>query len=63
MVASQATTISQLTEMVTMVQQDHKTLMSCFDHLTEQIAALLSTKQNPKQCPAGGHDSESGHTT
>jgi len=60
-VASQATMISQLTEMVSRVQQDHKTLMSKFNHLTEQIAMLLLAQQSPiMQCPARGHKSESG---
>jgi len=44
MVTSQVTTISQLMEMVSMVQQENKTIMSCFDQLTEQIAALISAQ-------------------
>jgi len=61
MVASQAMSISQLTEIVSAVQQDHKTLMSRFDRLTEQIALLLSTQQSVlAPSPAGGHESESG---
>jgi len=60
-VASQVTTISQLTEIVSVVQQDHKTLMSRFDHLTEQIALLLSHQQpSSTTSQAGGHASESG---
>jgi len=63
-VASQVTTISQLTDMVFMVQQDHKTLMSRFEHLTEQITLLLSAQQpSTMQCPARGQDSESGQQT
>jgi len=63
-VASQVTTISQLTDMVTAVQQDHKTLLSRFDKLTEQLSLLLSDKQSsPSQRPAGGHASESGRRT
>jgi len=56
MVASQMTTISQLMEMVSMVQQDNKTIMSHFDQLTEQIALLLSAQNSSTMpCPAGGH--------
>ncbi len=63
-VNSQVTTISQLTEIVSAVQQDHKTLLSRFDHLTEQLSLLLSEKQpSSSQRPAGGHDSGSGHHT
>jgi len=47
MVASQATSISQLTEMVSAVQQENQTIMSRFDKLTEQIAELLSTQKIP----------------
>jgi len=43
-VASQVTTILQLTEMVSAVQQENKTIMSHFDKWTEQIAALLSAR-------------------
>jgi len=60
-VASQVTTISQLMEIVSAVQQDHRTIMSRFDQLTEQIALLLMTQQSvPTSSPAGGHASESG---
>ena len=61
-VASQHTTISQLTDMVSEVQQENKTIMSRFDKLNEQIAALLTiqTSSSTHQRPAGGHDSESG---
>jgi len=59
-VTSQVTSISQLTEMVSAVQQENKTIMSRFDNLTEQIAELLSMQKSttsPHQ--AGGHGSES----
>jgi len=63
MVTSQVTSISQLTEMVSTVQQENKTIMAWFDQLTEQITKLLSTQKHPMQCPARDHESESGHTT
>ncbi len=64
MVTSQVTSISQLTEMVSVVQQENKTIMSCFDQLMEQIAELLSAqKSTTSPCHAGGHGSESVHTT
>jgi len=64
MVASQVTTVSQLTEIVSAVQQDHKTLLSRFDQLTEQIALLLSNQQSvSSSSPAGGHASESSQST
>ena len=60
-VASQVTSISQLTEIVSAVQQDHKSLLSRFDQLTEQLGLLLSAQStSPQQRPAGGHASESG---
>jgi len=63
MVTSQVTTISQLTEMVSIVQQENKTIMSHFNTLTEQIAALLSAQNiSTTNCPVGGHGSESGHS-
>jgi len=63
-VTSQVTMISQLTEIVSTVQQDHKTLLSCFDQLTEQLLLLLLAKQpSSPQHPARGHKSESGHRT
>jgi len=64
MVASQTTTISQLTDMVSEVQKENKMIMSRFDKLNEQIEALLTTQTSSSQpqCPAGGHDHESGHT-
>jgi len=60
-VASQATTISQLTDMVSAVQQENKIIMSRFDKLTEQMEALLTAQQVPTkpQSPARGHGSES----
>jgi len=62
-VTSQVTTISQLTEMVSVVQQENKTIMSHFDTLTEQIAALLSAQNiTMTKRPAGGHAGESGHS-
>jgi len=62
-VALQVTTISQLMEIVSAVQQDHKSILSRFDQLTEQIALILSTQQSSsQQHPAGGHASESGHS-
>jgi len=62
-VTSQVTTISQLMEMVSIVQQENKTIMSCFDTLTEQIAALLSAQTiTTINHPASGHASESGHS-
>jgi len=61
MVASQATSISQLTEMVSAVQQENQTIMSCFDQLMEQIAKLLSAQKHPTHSScARGHRSESG---
>jgi len=60
-VVSQVTTISQLTEIVSAVQQDHKSILSRFDQLTEQMALLLAAQSAPsQQRPAGGHESESG---
>jgi len=63
MVTLQVTSISQLMEMVSVVQQEKNTIMSWFNQLTEQISVLFSAQQNPMQCPAGGHRSESGHPT
>jgi len=56
MVASQVTTISQLTNMVSAVQLKNKTIMSCFDTLSTQITALLANPDfaSSKQWPAGG---------
>jgi len=63
-VALQVTTISQLTEMVSAVQQENKTIMTCFDQLLEPLAALISQSQVPlNQCQARGHRSESGQST
>jgi len=64
MVALQVTTILQLTEMVSVVQQENKMIMSHLDKLLEQIAALLSSQNlSTTQCPARGHRSESSHPT
>jgi len=61
-VASQVTTISQLTDLVSAVQQENKMIMSHFDKLAEQMEALLTAQQvlNMSQNPARGHGSESG---
>jgi len=61
-VASQMMTISQLTDMVSEVKQENKTIMSRFDKLNEQIEALLAnqTLSSNSQRPARGHDRESG---
>jgi len=48
-------------EMVSVVQQENKTIMSHFNQLTEQIMVLISTQTQPLQCPARGHGSESSH--
>ncbi len=58
-VTLQVTTISQLMEMVSVVQQENKTIMSRFDQLTKQI--LIAAQNQPLQCQARGHGSESGH--
>jgi len=47
MVTSQATSISQLMEMVSTVQRENQTIMSRFDKLMEQIAELLSAQKIP----------------
>jgi len=63
-IASQVTTISQLTEMVSAVQQENKMIMSCFDKLTEQIKVLLSQSHfTSNQSQARGHRGESGQST
>jgi len=51
-VTSQVTTILQLMEMVSMVQQGNKMIMLCFDQLIEQIAALLSAQSPSQPCKA-----------
>jgi len=62
-VASQVTTISQLTDMVLVVQQENKTIMSHFDDLSAQLAALIAnSKITPKKRPARGQE-KSGTTT
>ena len=60
-IASQATSISQLTEQVNEIKQTNLTFLACFDQLAEQMAALLAASQNSSnpQCPAGGHTSGS----
>jgi len=61
-IASQATSISQLTEQVNEIKQTNITFLAHFDQLAEHMAALLATSQNSlnPQCPAGGHTSGSG---
>jgi len=60
-IASQATSISQLTKQVNEIKQTNLTFLACFDQLAEQMAALLAASQNSSnpQCPAGGHTSGS----
>jgi len=62
-IASQATSISQLTEQVNEIKQTNKTFLACFNQLAKQMAALLAaTQPQPNsQCPARGHTSGSGH--
>jgi len=62
-VTLQVTSILQLMEMVSMVQQENKTIMTQFNQLMEKIAKLLSAQKYPMQCPARGHGSESGCPT
>jgi len=61
-VTLQVTTISQLTDLVSVVQQENKTIMTHFDKLNEQIEVLLAAQNlSPNtQRPTGGHRSESG---
>jgi len=47
-IASQATSISQLTEQVNKIKQTNKTFIARFDQLAEQMAALLAATQ-PQQ--------------
>jgi len=62
MVASQVTTILQLTEMVSAVQQENKMILACFDQLAEQMAAISSSQTCTfTQSQARGHSSESSH--
>jgi len=65
MIASQATSISQLTEQVNKIKQTNKMFIACFDQLAEQMAALLAATQpqNNSQRHAGGHTSGSGCPT
>jgi len=44
-VASQAPSISQLTEQVNKIKQTNKTVITCFDQLAKQMAALLGATQ------------------
>jgi len=61
-IASQATSIFQLTEQVNEIKQTNITFLAHFDQLAEQMAVLLATSQNSSnpQCPARGHTSGSG---
>jgi len=58
-IASQATSISQLTEQVNEIKQTNKTFLACFNQLAEQMAALWAAfqPQANSQYPAGGHSS------
>jgi len=60
-IASQATSISQLTEQVNEIKQTNKTFLARFDQLAEQMAALLAASQphNNIQRQARGHASGS----
>jgi len=64
-IASQATSISQLTEQANEIKQTNKTFLGCFDQLAEQMTALLATSQpqTNSQCTTGGHISGSGQPT
>jgi len=65
-IASQATSISQLTEQVNEIKQTNKMFLTRFDQLAEQMAALLAANTNnpSTQRPAGGHSRrESGSAT
>jgi len=54
-VASQVTTISQLTDIVLAVQLENKMIMSRFDTLSAQIVALLANSEiASNKRPAGG---------
>jgi len=57
MIATQATSISQLTKQVNEIKQMNKMFLTCFDQLAKQMAALLATNINPShnQNPARGH--------
>jgi len=65
MANSQATSISQLTLEVQKIKQSHQTMMSKFDKLSKQMAAILAvTHENQtQQCSAGSHAVESGQFT
>jgi len=61
--ASQVTTILQLTDMVLVVQQENKTIMSRFDNLSTQLVALIANSEiASKKWPASGQGT-SGNTT
>jgi len=60
MIASQATSIFQLTKSINEIKQMNKMFLSCFDQLVEQMAALLAVNQPHSQHPARGHSHESG---
>jgi len=65
-IASQATSISQLTKQVNEIKQTNKMFLTHFDQLAEQMAALLAANNhNPStQHPARGHNHlESGTAT
>jgi len=60
-IASQGTTLSQLTEQVSEIKQSHKMIFDCFDQLAAQMVTLIANSAtSPKKCPARGHNSESG---
>jgi len=52
MVASQGTTLSQLTEQVSEIKQSHKTMLDHFDQLATQMATLIANlASSPKKTP------------
>jgi len=52
-VASQGTTLSQLTEQVSEIKQSHKMMLDHFDQLAAQMATLIvNLAQSPKKQPA-----------
>jgi len=62
-VASQVTTISQLTDMVSAVQQENKMIMSRFDDISAQLAALLVNSEiASNKRPAGGQEKSGAQT-
>jgi len=64
-VASQMTSILQLTEQVNEIKQMNKMFLTHFYQLAKQMAALLATNTNtsPNQCQAGGHTCGYGQAT